>query len=269
MAWLLSLKFMHCLVLYACWVLFGVGCFYLCLYDLKKCPSLNFHVYIFYWICRMLGLLFMFFQYSALNSMFYVKSLFCCRSDPVSSWGSLKFHPLSFCISVGCLHCIFTLCIFGVSSSCSNSFFLMMLKSPSQNHHRMWSLPSTNSFCLYSSFSIPVSLPCLPSATSWRLSTRSSPQSSRTMLSRWNICAATLGPSRAWTTAMSSNQQSEMPGCLTWLTAAAGHMAQRLLKVGAHFFVSPQTPHIDAKSHHRWGNIQTKIVENDKYCCFS
>lgn len=122
---LLSLNSLQWHVLYACFVFYSLESFFNAVYDLKKCPSLNFLLYIVYWISRMLGLIFMIFQYSALNSMFYVKSLFCCSSGPVSSWGSLKFHPLSFCILVGCLHCIFTLCNFGVSSSCSSSFLMM------------------------------------------------------------------------------------------------------------------------------------------------
>lgn len=69
-------------------------------------------------------------------------------------------------------------------------------------------------------------------ALSWSLSTQSSPQSSRTMLSQWSICAATSGPFRAWTTARSSSQQSKTPGCPTWLLVAADHTGQRLLKVG-------------------------------------
>lgn len=84
----------------------------------------------------------------------------------------------------------------------------------------------------HSSLSIPVStMSVLPAGTSWRLSTPSSPQSSRTMWSQWSICAATSGPSRAWTTATSSSQQSKTPGCRIWLTVAAGHTAPRLPKV--------------------------------------
>lgn len=107
-----------------------------------------------------------------------------------------------------------------------------MQKSPTQNQHRVWVLPYANSSCLYSSLSIPMRLLCSLSPTSWSLSTLSSPRSSRTMLSRWSICAATSGPSRAWTTAMSSSQQSKTPGCPTWLMAAAGRMARTLPKVG-------------------------------------
>lgn len=69
-------------------------------------------LFIEYVLVVLIGIISPVFPVFSFKFCFYVKPLLCCSSDPISSWGSSKFHLILSCILMRCLCCIRILRIF-------------------------------------------------------------------------------------------------------------------------------------------------------------